>query len=102
MSTYLVKFNGESKPVKNLGWLLRHWKEVDFICITKLRDGRGWMRVFLKRPKRDGVFYYFATWESWELCVQWVHRPVLRGVPVVIQRFDYEKLEHTVETITTA
>ena len=99
--TYLVNFNGAAKPVKNLRWLLRHWKEVDYVRVTKLKDGRCWFRAFMQRPTRDKVFYYFTIWESWEVCLDWLHRPVFRGLPLVIQRFDYDKQEHRVETITT-
>ena len=97
----IVTFDGTSKKVKNLGWLLRYWQEVDYIRITKLKDGGCWMIAFMKHPIRDGAFYYFSTWQSWELCVRWINLPVLRGLPLVIQQFDYKRMAPRVETIST-
>lgn len=99
--TSLVNFNGKSRPVKNLGWLLKHWKDVDYIRITKLKGGRCWFRAFMKNPTRDKVFYYFTVWESTANCIEWLHRPVFEGLPLVIQRFRYETQESIIESIQT-
>jgi hypothetical protein len=77
MPAYIQNSNGTTKPVKNLGWLLRNWKLVDHFVFNKneadqyndgvlcaiLKDGRKFLTlfaseavlwdVFLRRP----VFY---------------------------------------------
>ena len=77
--------DGGSKPVKNLGWLLRHWKEItvfhikkhpdtgekgyqpDAVLIALLHDGRQYqtgfscatvLNGFLDRPIFRGLFCY--------------------------------------------
>lgn len=73
----------ESKPVKNLGWLSRHWSEIrDFILyphppvshgmnpdvflVARLKDGRRYSTGFASRTVLDGV----------------LNRPTFKGLPV--------------------
>lgn len=75
MSARVVNHNGRSFSVKNLGWLLRHWREVQSFDLLEFSHG-GLMVAHLR-----GGGYYLADWASFELMRDWVSRPVFRGVP---------------------
>lgn len=69
------------RQVKNLGWLLRNWKDVGGFRLTKQTHGfpynEGFMVAFLK-----GGGTYETEWASFSLMQTWLDRPVFRGVPV--------------------
>jgi hypothetical protein len=73
----IVQTDGTSRTVKNLGWLLRHWAEVQQFELRSNRDGTGRMVAYLTRDRR-----YETDWASCTLAARWIHRPVFAGVPV--------------------
>lgn len=63
-----------SRRVKNLGWLLRHWKEVrSFEIVTD-----GSMGALLIAHLDDGQYRVWFT--SYSVLIEWLDRPVFRGV----------------------
>jgi hypothetical protein len=75
----VISAAGESRPVKNLGWLIRHWKEVERFQVERTaHPGReGVLTAFLKGGGR-----YVTSWASLSLCRDWLGRPVFKGVPI--------------------
>ncbi len=81
----IVRDGDTIKPVKNLGWLLSHWKEVasfrvekhprvfagqlqpDCVLIAILKDGRTY----------ESGFYSLAVLSDW------LHRPIFYGLALV-------------------
>lgn len=71
------------KEVKNLGWLLRNWKQVDSFNIAPIvgkQDGMQW-DVLMTAYLRDGRIFE-TKWASRKVCAEWLHRPIFRGLPV--------------------
>lgn len=68
------------KTVKNLGWLLRHWKEVKEFYISHV-DGRNFPNPEYRMQAclTDGRMYE-TDWASLEILWHWLDRPVFRGV----------------------
>ena len=81
---YVHKGGDNWVRVKNLGWLLKHWKEAEIMFIELERDvkhpsphwegqltvqGKGWV--------------YTTAWASLSMCVEWLNRPVFRGLPLM-------------------
>lgn len=75
-----VKKGDKVRKVKNLGWLLRHWQEVDAISVIEWGEGGAFMVAWLSTGKGD---YYAATWASATVCRAWLARPVFFGLPLV-------------------
>lgn len=73
-----VARRGRTKQVKNLGWLLKHWRDVDHFETEMLPSGEVLMVAYL----RDGGTYQ-TNWASPNVMRQWLHRPVFRGIRVV-------------------
>jgi hypothetical protein len=73
---------GETKPVTNLGWLLRHWQEVERFVIRKQNDGTALMVAEVSIPNRPRLLYVIE-WASYEVCIGWLARPSFDGVEVV-------------------
>jgi hypothetical protein len=69
---------GETKPVTNLGWLLKHWQEVERFVIRKQLDGTALMVAELGEAR-----LYVIEWASFEVCIGWLARPSFDGVEVV-------------------
>jgi hypothetical protein len=67
---------GKVRNVKNLGWLLHHWKEVRGFELSKTSHGQGYMKVYLY-----GDRVYETDWGSYDMMFDWVQRPVFRGLP---------------------
>lgn len=80
--------NGEGdvdRYVTNLGWILRHWQDVDNVKVTRIykTDGQYVQNfdcaVFFTLS--DGRI--FATpFASSEILLDWLNRPVFRGRPL--------------------
>lgn len=79
MSSSIKRQGKNEKPVKNLGWLLRHWKEVNGFTLAKLPDGGAWDAVMLAHLNDGG--YFMSTWADASVMLQWVKRPVFSGLP---------------------
>lgn len=85
MPAHLFFPDGRRTPVKNLGWLLKHWKDVDYFRVTDLPHGRGLLQAVLRRQKPWLPTSYVCEWESLSHCLEWLHRPVFRTMPIVRQ-----------------
>lgn len=78
MSTTLVRPGKAPRELKNLGWLRRHWKEVQSFTLAKLPDGApsaGRMVAHLRGAD------FISDWASVDVMLRWVERPTFRGVP---------------------
>lgn len=80
MSSYVYTLaTGESKPVKNLGWLLRNSHRVASMELFELPEGRGKIVATLTErgvPTKE----YHSSFASFEIMQKWVHRPCLSHV----------------------
>lgn len=75
---FITKPDGTERKVKNLGWLLRHWKEVERIYVTTFpTQPAAVMRVIM----RDGTVYR-TGWASVDVLVAWLHRPTFYNTTV--------------------
>jgi hypothetical protein len=80
MRTYIIT-NGIEKPVKNLGWLIRHASKVERIFLSDRDDGAKCGCKFVARLM-DGRIYT-TSFNSYEICKDWIsRRRNLRGVIV--------------------
>jgi hypothetical protein len=83
--------NLKIREVYNLGWLLKHWKDVKEFEVQRLPSHiELWPNVELEDFIPDGVLVarlrygrvYICHWASLDLCKEWLHRPVFRGAPL--------------------
>jgi hypothetical protein len=74
--TIYDKDGGALRTVKNLGWLLRHWKEVAHFTVSESDlNGFDAKLVALLGDGRQ----YEAYWASRHVLRSWLQRPVFRG-----------------------
>lgn len=89
MSSFVISAIGNPckiRKVKNLGWILRHWKD---ILSVKFHYNR------LESFTNDGLveFYlldgrkYFTDYASFDVFLNWIDRPIFRGLPLTIASF---------------
>jgi hypothetical protein len=79
---WIDRSTGEVHEVKNLGWLLRHASDVEFISIVRRADSSRWdcdLHVHLTDNRE-----YRTPFASFEICKRWIDRPCLRGIPCTI------------------
>jgi len=69
---------GKIKQVKNLGYLLKHWQEAEYIRFDSNTEGGGYMLAVLKSDK-----IYSTAWASEGVFFAWIHRPVFRGLELI-------------------
>lgn len=78
--------DGREKQVKNLGYLLRRWREIVGIRLWTRIDGKT---VKIGQSPFEGCLLvarfsngdsYSCPWADCEHCVAWLHRPVLYGL----------------------
>jgi hypothetical protein len=81
-TTMALVINGtKTSKVKNLRWLLSHWRDVagfelfSFPNPSTVNDG------YLIATMRDGRIY-LTTFACFGIARQWLHRPVFRGLPL--------------------
>ena len=79
-----VTRNGKVKTVKNLGWLLSHWKEVKSFTLTRTNDHLPKPAAMLVVNLRDYGGKYETDFASYSVCLFWLNRPVFRTVPIVL------------------
>ena len=78
----VIQADGKEKAVKNLGWLLRNWKSVERFEIKPPPAGTVFTHEALMIAHcRDGVRYE-TLWGSKTVLLDWIHRPIFRGIPV--------------------
>jgi len=82
---YWISPDGRVHNVKNLGWILRHWREVAWSGWTDLTPGRDWSGRVTFRAKRGADWTSFQTdWACLDVFLHWMHRPVFRGLPLLV------------------
>lgn len=67
----------KERTVKNLGWLLRHWREVRHFYVVALEPSTSALMI-----ARVGDGLYVTKWASLSILREWVKRPVFRDVEV--------------------
>lgn len=71
--------------VKNLGWLLHHWADVEsFTFAPSTTGGRGRTvpdLILIAHLRSGGV--YLTHYASLNVCLDFLHRPVFYGLPVL-------------------
>jgi len=75
--SYVIK-NGIEKPVKNLGWLLRHWKEVYNFEIHPGED-QNWDCILVANMKH-GEYIYKTGFADYSVLKKWLNRSIFKGV----------------------
>lgn len=80
MNTYVEK-DGVRREVKNLGWLLRNWKDVDgFAVLAGNQVANG--ALLVAKLKSGGN--YVSTFASFSVLLDFLDRPVFRGLRCVV------------------
>lgn len=80
MSAFIVNADRQRiREVKNLGWLLKHWKDVDNFVI----DTDGSITFMTANLKNGNKFE--TQWVSYTVCRSWLARPVFLGVNLEIR-----------------
>ena len=85
-----IETNGKTKTVKNLGWLLRNWMQIE--SLEWRSYGPAFERPADVHPITDGVFsakmrdgrLYSTPYASFEVWQRFVKRPTFYGLPVTI------------------
>ena len=76
MSAYDVfKTNGTIKPVKNLGWLRKHWKDVESFSAYPTLWGGVNLHAFLKGE----AYLFIAEFSDEKVLWDWLCRPIFLG-----------------------
>jgi hypothetical protein len=75
------------KPVKNLGWLLRHWQEVNQLGFNYGPDSNDGTLV-AKMKNGDA---YFCDYASLMVCWRFLDRPVFRGIAFTLCFADFTR-----------
>ena len=90
MNALVVTADGKFKQVKNLGWLLKHWQDVEMFLVKEptfmekylLSEHEGWEPdAILTAIMKDGV-RYITTYADKGILEGWLARPVFIGCPV--------------------
>lgn len=76
-----VNTGTEIRKVRNLGWLLRHWRGVERFTFEPIPDREDHADGWLIAHMVDGSVY-FTRFMSASVCADWLHRPVFRGLPL--------------------
>lgn len=90
-----VRRGEQWRPIKNLGWLLVHWQEVERFELVPHTHVKYWVGDELRDlpPKKHnadwlliahlkGDVQYVAEWADYTTLRDWLVRPVFKGVPV--------------------
>jgi hypothetical protein len=73
----IIYKNGNTRPAKNLGWLLRHGKSVEQFHLTKMKDGSGKLFAYIEESKVRAFSCEFA---DYTIMLDWLNRPMFRGL----------------------
>src|SRR5574337_433014 len=89
MSSFVVSKIGTKctiKTVKNLGWILRNWKLVDDVQFHYNKVDSipkdGMVEFYLKDGRK-----YFTDYASFDVFLNWIDRPIFRGLSLWISSF---------------
>lgn len=69
-----VYMNGKVREVKNLGWLLHHWREVTSFTVIPDKDSSAHVTAFLENGR------YETPFASVLVLRKFLDRPVFRGL----------------------
>jgi hypothetical protein len=72
---------GAYRKVKNLGWLLRHWRDVQSFTIAPYLGLTPWCDATLFAWLRDGT-WYATPFASRTVLLGFLNRPVFRTLPI--------------------
>lgn len=75
--------NGKQKQVKNLGWLLRNWQDVESFCFVYNPNTKTVCDGELIAWLKNGV-KYSTDFASFNVCVDWLDRPIFKGKELLI------------------
>jgi hypothetical protein len=82
---YWISTAGRVRNVKNLGWILRHWRDVASAEWQDQIPGRNWSGRVTVRAKSGAAWASFQTdWACLDVFLSWMHRPVFRGLPLLV------------------
>jgi hypothetical protein len=87
ISPSTVTRSGKERKVKNLGWLLRNWKNIVRIHVSTGKLLNASDDAYMWVEMRDGSTYE-TGWADRGVCWDWLDRPVLRGAPLDWHRED--------------
>ncbi len=73
--------DGRERAVKNLGWLLRHAREVRSLTLTEQPDGSAKLGALLGDSRS-----FVADFASAAVARQWIQRPSFTGARVLDAR----------------
>ncbi len=74
-----ARIRGKLRPVQNLGWLLRHWKEIHSFSVIKPMAGTNAPEAILKAYDKVGYLIYQTGFQSSQILWKWLSRPVFKG-----------------------
>lgn len=77
---FYINASGKPKQVKNLGWLLKHAREVETIAIIRMDKGRA--ELIARARKGKAWQTYVCDFASVDVCRKWVKRPCLSHATV--------------------
>jgi len=86
MSKVIAK-DGTEKEVENLGWLLKHWQEVEWFEVHTYypsiheRDKPRYWDCWLVAHMQEGIRYK-TEFADKSVLWDWLNRPKFRGLPV--------------------
>lgn len=80
---HVVSPDGTVKYVKNLGWILRQWKNIDRLTW----ENQGGSGVF-RADMRDGSVYT-TSYASFDVFLNFIDRPVMRGLTIYVNGRKY-------------
>jgi hypothetical protein len=96
MRTYVERYNGERKEVKNLGWLVKNASRVTELHICHSGSiatgepngctaGILWAYLDTSKSKIDDnpQHKYATTFASWDIMYRWIRRPCLAHVQLI-------------------
>jgi len=83
------------KEVKNLGWLIRHWAEIDHLEFIYSPNGKTMVDGVLIGHMKDGRTYR-TDYASLIVFWTWVRRPVFIGLKLTIKSVNWKPKEFIV------
>jgi hypothetical protein len=72
--------DGKEKPVKNLGWLLRHWKEIEYFEVGNVILSDNTTSHALRAVGTNWI--YETDYASLSVLHSWLNRPTFKGLIV--------------------
>ena len=87
MST-IYRTNEKPKAVKNLGWVLRNWKQVEYLGFNYAPNDKRMIDGEFVAKLKDGTTY-ISEYASLSVFWNWVRRPIFDGVKLAV-RLEYD------------